>query len=114
MDEQQQRRVNEAAEQFATAMIESYQTMADRGVSAQEINAQLTQQFFNTVIDSLQRQVEESRGTSQELADQAQRAQQATQTLTQESMGAYMDFLNSMLSFYQGATAREAEREAGR
>ena len=52
MAEQQQQRINEAAEQFATAIRDSYQALADRGVSAQELNAQLTQDFFNRVIDN--------------------------------------------------------------
>ena len=34
MDEQQQQRVNRAAEEFANALIESQRTMAERGVSA--------------------------------------------------------------------------------
>ncbi len=37
MDEQQQQRVNEAAERFAEALRESYQTVAERGGSAQEL-----------------------------------------------------------------------------
>ncbi len=113
MDEQQQQRVNAAAEEFANAIVESQRTMAERGVSVQEMNAQLTQQFFNSVIDNLQRMTEETRGASQELAEQTQRAQQAAQALTQETAGAYMDFMNSMFSMSQGAAQWGAE-EAGR
>ena len=36
MDEKQQRQVNEAAEKSADALKESYQSIADRSVSAQE------------------------------------------------------------------------------
>jgi hypothetical protein len=39
MDQRQQRQVNEAAEKFADAIKESYQALADRSVSAQELNA---------------------------------------------------------------------------
>ncbi len=109
MDEQQQQRVNAAAEEFANAIVESQRTMAERGVSVQEMNAQLTQQFFNSLIDNLQRMTEETRGASEELADQTQRAQQAAQALTQESAGAYMDFMNSLFSMSQGAVQRGAE-----
>src|SRR4051794_30032288 len=77
VDEQQQQRVNAAGEEFARAVVESQRAMAERGVSAQEMNAQLTQQFFNQAIDTLQRQAEENRGASQELAAQTQRAQEA-------------------------------------
>jgi Zn-dependent oligopeptidase len=109
MDEQQRQRINQAAEEFANAMVESQRTMAERGVSVQEMNAQLTQQFFNNVINNLQRMTEETQGASQELAEQTQRAQEAAQTLAQESTGAYMEFMNSMLTMSQGAMQRGAE-----
>jgi hypothetical protein len=109
MDEQQRQRINQAAEEFANAMVESQRTMAERGVSVQEMNAQLTQQFFNNVINNLQRMTEETQGASQELAEQTQKAQEAAQTLAQESTGAYMEFMNSMLTMSQGAMQRGAE-----
>lgn len=116
MDEQQQQRINQAAEQYASAITESYRAMAERGVSAQEANAQLTQQFFNSVLENLRTQAEETRGASQELAEQTQKAQEAARALTQETAGAYMEFMNSMFTLSQGGV-RAAERgtgEAGR
>ena len=111
MDEQQQRQINEAAEKFANAVKDSYRAVADRTVSAQELNAELTQQFFNSVINNLQAQAEGNREMTQQLAEQQQRQQEATQALTQESVGAYMDFINSMFSFYQQG-AQQAQRQA--
>src|SRR5947209_6629218 len=99
-EEQQQQRVNQAAEQLADAIRESYQTLAERGTSAQELNAQLTQDFFNKVLENLGTQAEETRQMGQQLAEQQQRATEAGRTLTQESASAYMDFMNSMFSFY--------------
>src|SRR5215212_4915666 len=84
MDEQQQRRVNEAAEQFAEAVRASFQAISERGASAQQLNAELTQQFFDTVIDNLRTQAE------------------ATRPIAQESVGAYMEFLSSIFSFAPG------------
>ncbi len=109
-EQQQQQRINEAAEQFATAIRDSYQALADRGVSAQELNAQLTQDFFNRVIDNLRTQAEDTRQMGQQLADQQQRAAEAGQTLTRESVDAYMDFVNSMFSFWQGSV-EQARRQ---
>jgi hypothetical protein len=111
MDQQQQRQINEAAEKFANAVRDSYQAVADRTVSAQELNAELTQNFFNSVINNLQAQADRNREMTQELAEQQQRQQEATQALTQESVSAYMDFINSMFSFYQQGT-QEAQRQA--
>jgi len=111
MDEQQQRQVNEAAEKFADAVRESYQTVADRAVSAQELNAELTQNFFNSVINNLRSQADQNREMTQQLADQQERQREATQALAQESVGAYMDFINSMFSYYQGGL-EETKRQA--
>ena len=70
MDQQQQRQINEAAEKFADAVRESYQAVADRGRSAQELNAELTQNFFNSVINNLQSQAEGNRQMTEQLAEQ--------------------------------------------
>ncbi len=116
MDQQQQQRLNQAADEFTNALVESYRTVADRGVSAQEQGAQLTEDFFNRVIDNLRTQAEENRQVTQQLADQQQRQVEAAQTLTQESVNAYMDFVNSMFSFWQGgvqAQRRGADEAAG-
>ncbi len=109
MDEQQQRQINEAAEQFASAIRDSYQAVADRTVSAQQLNAELTQDFFNRVINNLRNEAESNRQIAQGLAGQQQRQWEAAQALTRESTNAYMDFLNSMFFYYQGSV-RETER----
>jgi len=110
MAEEQQQRINQAAEQFASAVRDSYQAVADRTVSAQELNAQLTQEFFNRVIDNLRAQAEDTRQMGQQLTDQQQRATEAGQTLTQESVDVYMEFVNSMFTFWQGG-AQQARRQ---
>ena len=96
MTEQQQQRINEAAQRFTEALLESYRAAADRTVSAQELNAQLTQQFFNAVMENLRGQTENIQAASRDLADQTQRGQEAAQALTQGSIGTYMEFMNSM------------------
>src|SRR5215207_723365 len=113
MDEQQQRRVNEAAEQFAEAVRASFQAVSERGASAQQLNAELTQQFFDTVIDNLRTQAEDTRQMTQQLADQQQRQAEAAQTLTRESVGAYMEVMDSMFSYWQGGiqTAEQGARK---
>src|SRR5215211_3348940 len=111
VDERQQEQVNEAAEKFAGALKESYRSIADRSVSAQELNAQVTQDFFNGVISNLRTQAENNRALSEDLIAQQRKQQEASQALTQESLGAYMDFLNSMFSYYRG-NVEEAQRRA--
>ena len=102
MDQKQQEQVNEAAEKFADALKESYQSIADRSVSAQELNAQLTQDFFNGVINNLRTQAEGNRALSEDLIQQQRKQREASRTLAQESVNAYTDFLNSMFAYYKG------------
>jgi hypothetical protein len=112
-DKQSQQRINEAADQFTDALVQSYKTVAERGVSAQEGSAQVTEVFFNQTINNLRAQAEENRQVSEQLADQQQRQAEAAQTLTKESVGAYMEFMDSMFSWWQGATqtAEQGARE---
>ena len=78
MDDQQQQRVNEAAERFAETLRESYQTVTSRGESAQQLNAEMTQQFFNSVINHLQSHAEANVQTGEQLSEHAQRGAQRT------------------------------------
>ena len=112
-DQQSQQKINQAADQFTDALVQSYKTVAERGVSAQEQGAQVTEVFFNQTINNLHAQAEENRQAAEQLADQQQRQAEAAQTLTQESVGAYMEFMDSMFSFWQGGiqTAEQGARE---
>src|ERR671920_640808 len=51
MDEQQQQRVNQAAEEFSDALKQSFQAVSERGQSAYEVNAQLTQESLSAYMD---------------------------------------------------------------
>jgi hypothetical protein len=53
------------AEKFADAIKESYQALANRSVSAQELNVQLTQEFFNSVINNLRTQAGNNRALAE-------------------------------------------------
>src|ERR687898_241192 len=112
-DQHSQQRINQAADQFTDALVQSYKTVAERGVSAQEGNAQVTEVFFNQTINNLRAQAEENRQATQQLADHQQRQAEAAQTLTKESVGAYMEFMDSMFSYWQGGiqTAEQGDRE---
>src|SRR4030095_9905711 len=111
MDDQQTRKVNQAAEKFAQSLIEAYQALADRSVSAQELNAHLTQSFFNRVIENLGTQAESNRTLAGNLIEQQRKQQEASQTLARESVDAYMEFLGSVFGFPRQGT-RVAEQAA--
>jgi len=112
-DRHSQQKINEAAEQFTDALVQGYKVVADSGVSAQERGAQVTEIFFNQTINNLHAQAEQNRQATEQLADQQQRQVEAAQTLTRESVDTYMDFMDSMFSWWQGGvqTAEQGARE---
>jgi pimeloyl-ACP methyl ester carboxylesterase len=93
MDEQQQQRMNEAAQEFADAVIASYKTVSDHSVEAQKRQVQLAQSFFVSTTDILRAQAEHTQTASQEPAEQQpQREQGADQDLAQTSVGSSIDY----------------------
>ena len=72
MDEQQTHRINEAAKEFSDALAASYRALTNRTVSTQEQSAQLTQEFFEAVIDNLRAPAQGNQEMVQELVDQQQ------------------------------------------
>ena len=88
----EQPRTKEAAEKDTDSGRAPYQAVAKRGEQAQQSNAELSQQFFKAAINQHQRQVK------------------AGQQIAQESVGAYMDFVNSMFSVSQGAAQEGAKQ----
>ena len=79
--------------------------------AAQELNAQVTQDFFNGVINNLRTQADNNRALSEDLIEQQRKQQEASRALARESVNAYMDFLNSMFSYYRGSMD-EVQRRA--
>ena len=110
MDDQQQQRIDRAAQEFTDALVAAYKTTSDSTVVAQQLGAQQIEYFFDTVINNLRTQAEGTLQVTQQLADQQEFAREATRDLAQMSTDNYMDFLNSMFSFYQGGTSRTQRR----
>ncbi len=113
MDESQQQKINEAAQQFTEALTQSYEKVSDHAVSAQALNAELTQSFFDAVVSNLYVQAESNREMIQDLLEQIRRGQEAGQDLAHESVNAHMEFIDSMF-FYCQQSVEEAERSAER
>jgi hypothetical protein len=114
MDQQEQQRINQAADEFTNALVESFRVVSDRGVNAQEQGARLTENFFNRVVENLRSQAGDNRQMTQQLADQKLRAEEAKRTLAQESVGAYMEFVNTLISMSRVApeAAKQAEERS--
>src|ERR671916_1744203 len=109
-NQQQQQRINAAAQQFTDALVAASRATSDRGVAAQKLGTQMTGYFFNSVMNNLRTQAEGTRQVRQQLADQQRRAQEATREFTQASTNTYMNLLDSIASFYQGGMTRAQRR----
>ena len=110
MDEQQTHRINEAAKEFSDALAASYRALSNRTVSTQEQSAQLTQEFFEAVIDNLRAQAQSNQEMVQELVDQQQQQRKTAQALAQESVESQMRLLDYMFSYYRLLIASHSKR----
>ena len=106
-------RIEEAAEQFTGAIVRSHEALARRGVYAQEQGTQLTELFVKGWITALRTQAEQNLYIAEKLADQQQRQTAAAQALAQESVDAYVDFVGSVLPFWQGSAQKAHPEEVG-
>jgi hemerythrin-like domain-containing protein len=110
MDEQLTQKINEAAKEFSDALGDSYQALTKRTASTQEQVAQLTQAFFEGVIEHLRAQAQSNQQMVQELVDQQQQ-REATQALAQETaVEDYMRLLDYMCSYYRLLVASRSKR----
>jgi hypothetical protein len=90
--------------------VAAYRTTSDGTAAAQRLGAQQLEYFFDTVMDNLRAQAEGTSQISRQLAAQQELAREATQELTRVSTDNYMDFLDTMFSFYHGGASRTRRR----
>ncbi len=101
MREQRAQKINEAAQRFIEALAASYEEFSGpHPVSARRLNAELTMDFFDAVIDNLRVLAGSDQDLIRELAGQ-QRQRDTVRALMQESVGAHMDFLEFVFSYYR-------------
>src|SRR5215216_2165484 len=109
--QEQQQRLNEAAEQFADALVQSYRAVSELGVTTQERNVQLSEEFFNKVVSNLRTQTDANLQLSEQIAQQQQQVE-AAQALTRETVDAYMDFASSVFGFWHRGGTQVAQMGA--
>jgi hypothetical protein len=110
MDQSQQKPVDEAAEKFAGAIKESYQARGPVGLRAGAQRA-----AHAGVLQRGHRQPQdpglEQPGAGGGLIEQQRKQREASQALAREGANAYVDFMNSMFSYYRG-NLDEAQKRA--
>jgi hypothetical protein len=101
MDQDRQRRIEEASERFAEALADSYRTIYGQAAETQERQADLTREFYERVMVNLDEQSQRNRAASEELAGQARAQREAAGTIARESANAYLEFMNDAFARYQ-------------
>jgi|SRR5215216_584494 len=91
----QARNVNEAAERFAEALKESYRAVGKGTNTANEVNVQLTHEFFDRVVENLRSQTE----ASTEFTKRAVERQVESVQLFHDAMGFYIGLFGPLFSF---------------
>jgi chromosome segregation ATPase len=110
VDDQQQQRINRAAQEFTDALVAAYRTASDKTVVAQQVGARQIEYFFDAVIGNLRAQAGGTSRMARQLASQQRLAQETTRDLARASTDNYMDLLDSVFSFYQGGASRTQRR----
>jgi len=110
VDDQQQQRMNRAAQEFTDALVAAYRTASDNTAVAQQLGARQIEYFFDAVIGNLRAQAGGTSQMARQLAGQQRLAQETTRDLTRVSTDNYMDLLDSVFSFYQGGASRTQRR----
>jgi len=110
MDDQQRQRIDGAAREFSGALVAAYRTTSDGTSAAQRLGAQQLEYFFDAVMDNLHAQAEGTSQMARQLAAQQELAREATRDLARVSTDNYVDFLDSVFSFYHGGASRTRRR----
>jgi chromosome segregation ATPase len=110
VDDQQQQRMNRAAQEFTDALVAAYRTASDNTAVAQQLGARQIEYFFDAVIGNLRAQAGGTSQMARQLAGQQRLAQETTRALARATTDNYMDLLDSVFSFYQGGASRTQRR----
>ena len=104
MDEKDESRAGEAAEELSKAARESYRAAVDRAFEAQKSNMRLSRRFFENWIETLEDHTELNRRTMQDLTELVREQREVYRALSGESLDAYDGFVDSLASYYEEAS----------
>jgi hypothetical protein len=105
-------KINEAATELAHTLRETYETVAQTAVAAQDRNVKFAQTIVEKGIEEFKGQAETTRVVLQKVAEQSEKQREVFQTLAHESVDAYIDLLFAPFALYQRGI--EAIQEATR
>jgi hypothetical protein len=101
MDEKDENRAGEAAEEMDKLARESYRAAVNRAFDVQKSGMRLSRRFFENWIETLEDHAELNRRTVRSLAELAAEQREVFQEMSQESLSAYDGFVDSLSSYYE-------------
>jgi hypothetical protein len=96
--------LDEAAQKYTEATMESYMTVWDLFAQAQESQTRLGQGLFEGTLSYLRAQAEHTLNASEELVEQTRRGMQARMGLARRSANTYAEFLDALFLYYREST----------
>ena len=111
MDERDENRAGEAAEELSRAARESYRAAVDRAFEAQKTNMRLSRRFFENWIETLEDHADLNRRTMQGLTELVREQREVYRELSGESLNAYDGFVDSLSSYYDEVSKDPEEPE---
>jgi hypothetical protein len=101
MDEKDQERARDAAEEMDRLARESYKAAVDRAFDAQKGGMRLSRRFFENWIETLEDHAELNRRTMQSLTELVREQREVFREMSGESLDAYDGFVDSLSSYYE-------------
>ena len=113
MEQQHQRQINQAAEELARVVQDSYRRALENTAAAtQESNTRMARSLYESTFKALEAQAEIQadihRYTLQGMAEQIRKHREALRELSSESLSAYDSFLDSLSSYHEGISNEPA------
>ena len=100
MDEKDQERARDAAEEMERIARESYRAAVDRAFDVQKSSMRLSRRFFEDWIETLEDHAELNRRTMRGLTDLIREQREVFREMSRESRGAYDGFVDSLSAYY--------------
>src|ERR687883_2125328 len=100
INDQQTKRINEAAQRVVVDTLESYKMGRDRLAEANEGQTRLAKNLSEGTMRNLRTQAERNLEAAEELTEHAREGQEAGRGLGPEAAGGYTDFVGSLFFYY--------------
>jgi hypothetical protein len=101
MDEKDQDRARDAAEEMNRLARESYRAAVDRAFDVQKSGMSLSRRFFENWVENFEDHAELNRRTMRSLTELVREQREIFEKLSRDSLDAYDGFVDSLASYYE-------------